>query len=438
MSGYEEIDPQSPLGGPDGKKDILCRKGGLSWVAAVYFPTGPTRFGAIKKKFKSDLDGAPTEHRGFVFVTNQTLTPTQRKTLTELTSVASKEADIIHLQQLQNLLDSAPGYGVRIQYLGIAMSIEEQLSWASESDSQTARALTANTRELLSLKASIDQLATGQSDILRTLTQTTATTLPTPDLISVSSFTKHDSFSPVSAELDPKLILLFHRLACFDLPTRAVGRLRTDEVWLGNTEGKRATHIQPPPARGIAAHLEALCDQWRTNYITLRNQKQKLQAVAAFHAKLLLLHPFLDGNGRAARAILMQQCLDLFGRADLTLMNKGADYYSALKAADGGNYSPLADVIAPIILGYRSNWTFRCLHTASYTLSSLNVSPSQSGGREHLEALAMAVAFYQRVSVSVVRHEHSRGVAPCSRRRIRYNFTALCDIFATVMSRQAN
>jgi Fic family protein len=255
------------------------------------------------------------------------------------------------LQQLQNLLDSAPGYGVRIQYLAIAMSIEEQLSWASESDSQTARALTANTRELLALKVSVDQLATGQSHILRTLTQATATNLPTPDLISVSSFTKNDTFFPVSAELDAKMILLFHRLTCFDLPTRAVGRLRTDEVWLGDTKGKRATHIQPPPAREIPGRLEALCEQWRKHYTGLRNQLQKLQAIATFHAQLLLLHPFLDGNGRVARAILMQQCLDLFGRADLTLMNKGADYYAALKAADSGDYAPLTEVIAPIVRG---------------------------------------------------------------------------------------
>ena len=30
----------------------------------------------------------------------------------------------------------------------------------------------------------------------------------------------------------------------------------------------------------------------------------------------------------------MQQCLDLFNRADMTLMNKGSDYYTALKAAE--------------------------------------------------------------------------------------------------------
>src|ERR1700733_14202732 len=81
LSGFEEIDPQSPLGGPDGKKDILCRKGGITWVAAVYFPNGSKNFSSIKKKFKTDFEGSPAEHGGFIFVTNQTLTPGQRKSL---------------------------------------------------------------------------------------------------------------------------------------------------------------------------------------------------------------------------------------------------------------------------------------------------------------------------------------------------------------------
>lgn len=145
LSGYDQVDPQSPLGGPDGKKDLLCQKGNLSWVVAVYFPTGPVSYSKIKNKYKSDLEGAPAEHKGYIFVTNQNLTPSQRKSLIELAKIARKEVKIIHLQQLQNILDSPSGYGVRIQFLAIPMTIEEQLSWASESDSQTAKAVIANT-----------------------------------------------------------------------------------------------------------------------------------------------------------------------------------------------------------------------------------------------------------------------------------------------------
>jgi hypothetical protein len=39
LSAYTEIDPQAPLGGPDGRKDIICIKGGRRWIGAVYFPS---------------------------------------------------------------------------------------------------------------------------------------------------------------------------------------------------------------------------------------------------------------------------------------------------------------------------------------------------------------------------------------------------------------
>ncbi len=90
LSGYEAIDPQHPLGGPDGGRDIICIKGGLTWVGAVYFPVAPVRFAAIKKKFLHDLQGV-TAGRGMAFVTNQTLSVTQRKTLSELGQAQSVE-----------------------------------------------------------------------------------------------------------------------------------------------------------------------------------------------------------------------------------------------------------------------------------------------------------------------------------------------------------
>ena len=367
LSGYEDIDPQSPLGGPDGKKDILCQKGGLTWVGAVYFPTGPTRFAAIKKKYNSDLSGAPAKPEGFVFITNQTLTPSHRKTLNDLARKAGKEADILHLQQLTNLLDSAPGYGARLQHLSIPMTIEEQLSWSVESDSQTAKALATNTRELQALRASIERIQsdqsqsalrasieriqTDQSHLMRTIGLAMSAGVATLDLISVSSFQKSDDFPSISAVLSPALLILFHRLTCFDLPTRAVGQLRTNQVWIANREGQRATHIQPPAAEEVQELLTNLCNQWKADYPELRNATTKLNAIANFHAKLLVVHPFLDGNGRVARAILMQQCLDLFGRADMTLMNKGTDYYAALKSADAGDCAALAALIDPVVHG---------------------------------------------------------------------------------------
>lgn len=349
LSGYEAIDPQHPLGGPDGGRDIICIKGGLTWVGAVYFPVAPVRFAAIKKKFLHDLQGV-TAGRGMAFVTNQTLSVMQRKTLSELGQAQSVEVDIFHLERLVTLLDAAPAYGVRLQFLNIAMSPEDQLAWFADSGNQLSDALGVNTRELMGLKAMVQRLGQGQAEVTRTLSLMADAKLPTPDLLSTSVFVRHDAGEPVTRALDTPMILLFHRLICFDLPERGVGALRTSRAWLSNPSGARPAHIEPPPPAEIPDLLEEVCASWRSRFpgITRASPADRRLAVAKFHARFLSVHPFFDGNGRVARAILMQQCLDLFGRADMSLMERGADYYAALTSADRGDPSPLADLLEPV------------------------------------------------------------------------------------------
>lgn len=349
LSGYEEIDPQSPLGGPDGKKDLICTKGGLVWIGAVYFPIGPVSFPSIKRKFCSDLVGATARVGGFAFITNQSLSPTQRKSLAALGQKSGKEVVIFHLQQLQTLLDSPIGYGTRIQFLRIGMTIEEQLSWAVESDSQTAKALASNTRELLALRSAVERLNLGQAHIMRTMSDLPIAPQSGPDLISVSSFVQGTEFGQITKDIRPDLIALFHRLTCFDLPSRSIGTIRDADVWIGNIDGQRADHVQPPPHGEVFALLASLCDQWRGDFPKLRSKDAKLEAIARFHANFLVIHPFMDGNGRVARAILMQQCLDFFGKADMTLMSKGGEYYAALKQADSGRYDALVSLLGPVV-----------------------------------------------------------------------------------------
>lgn len=81
------------------------------------------------------------------------------------------------------------------------------------------------------------------------------------------------------------------------------------------------------------------------------SDEHRLTGLAEFHARLLVIHPFFDGNGRTARAILMQIYLDLFGRADMSVMDKGAKYYAALTRADDGDMRDLAAIIRRVIAG---------------------------------------------------------------------------------------
>ena len=79
IEGFEDIDPQSPVGGSDGKKDIICHKYGKKYVAGCYFPNGQKKFKEIEDKFDDDIKGvSKNKADGFIFITNQKLTAGER------------------------------------------------------------------------------------------------------------------------------------------------------------------------------------------------------------------------------------------------------------------------------------------------------------------------------------------------------------------------
>jgi hypothetical protein len=126
--GYSSIDPSHPLGGPDGLKDLVCIKGNIRWIAAAYFPRGEQTFKEIQEKLNSDLQGATlNEAQGFAFVTNQYIQLADRNRLAE--AVLPIQLDLLHLERIVSILDSPPNYGIRLEFLDIQMSKEEQVSF---------------------------------------------------------------------------------------------------------------------------------------------------------------------------------------------------------------------------------------------------------------------------------------------------------------------
>ncbi|GAB1774170.1 hypothetical protein [Priestia megaterium] len=130
--GYESIDPSHPLGGRDGIKDMVCVKNYIEWVAGCYFPRGQKNFRTIKEKFLNDLKGVEANSvDGLVFITNQELTLSERQELKEL---SEPHIDIFHLERIVGILNSPVNYGVRLEFLDIEITIEEQLSFFAERD----------------------------------------------------------------------------------------------------------------------------------------------------------------------------------------------------------------------------------------------------------------------------------------------------------------
>jgi hypothetical protein len=114
----------------------VCQRDDLSWVAAAYFPRGQQSVGEIKKKFSSDAQGA-TAHSAdaFAFITNQELTLADRSVLAEsVNDLAAVE--IYHLERIAGILNTPAMYGVRLEFLDIEMSKEEQLAFIADRDAR--------------------------------------------------------------------------------------------------------------------------------------------------------------------------------------------------------------------------------------------------------------------------------------------------------------
>lgn len=133
VDGYKSVDPSHPLGGKDGLKDIIAIKENIPWIGAAYFPRGQKRYQEIKGKFLNDLKGIRTNNAsGLAFVTNQELTLKERSEFKNLGKPSSIE--IYHLERISGLLDTPENYGIRLEFLDIELSKEEQISFFAKRD----------------------------------------------------------------------------------------------------------------------------------------------------------------------------------------------------------------------------------------------------------------------------------------------------------------
>lgn len=143
LERFEDVDPQHPLGGPDGLKDVLCRRDELLWVAAAYFPTTVPTFSDIRHKFEHDVGGVAANCAGgFCFFLNQRVTVGERAALIALNPKVRTE--IYHLERLVSLLDAPKGCGIRLEYLRIAMTEAEQWAFWSAMNADIVRRLVDN------------------------------------------------------------------------------------------------------------------------------------------------------------------------------------------------------------------------------------------------------------------------------------------------------
>jgi fido (protein-threonine AMPylation protein) len=353
IEGFTDIVPQAPLGGGDGRKDILARRDGLLWVVAVYFPPTPQKYSEVTKKFKDDLAGvAMNQADAFAFFVNQPLTLDERA---ELVALPQHPVEVYFLERVRAILDSPRGYGTRLEYLRIKMEIEEQVAFFSELHADISQKWLANEAHQREMMAKLDQIL-GQSDlnakvdeILERTRYLGALLTERSSLVSGQSFLKAVN-SPTSALDIPNLVLIHHIVTEGDASETAHGRLRSIDVWIGDRE---KPSFVPAPASEVAERLTLLTGWWREIYDELdgASTEDVIDALARLHHGIASIHPFVDGNGRVARAVTDQAARELLGRrVGMDLIKPPDRYFATLQAADDGDIEPLKRLIRAALL----------------------------------------------------------------------------------------
>ncbi len=82
------------------------------------------------------------------------------------------------------------------------------------------------------------------------------------------------------------------------LPAYQAGKLRADPVFV-NDPGERKTIYWPPDAQDVPTLIKELIQFVDTN----KNKIDPLILAGLFHKQMVIIHPFMDGNGRTTRLI---------------------------------------------------------------------------------------------------------------------------------------
>jgi len=333
IEGYSSIDPQSPLGGPDGKKDLICIKDDKKYVVGCYFPCEQKTITDITEKYNGDYEGVKKNNAdGFVFVTNQKITPTERIKLCK----GHAESTIYHGEKVIGVLDSPKGYGVRLEYLGIELTKEEQISFLNSH---------------IDLKENYEEIKTSLDDI-RKVTNRLVGTIEDRDIgIAGTLSTLPVSGVKLSSRISTEDLFALH-LACLyenrGSGTLAIEGFRKVQIWIGiaGSSLDNADFV-PPAAENIPSLINKLLNWWREKYMDVLYAESdvKISAIAEFHERFLSIHPFLDGNGRLVRVISSLQYRDLLGEEIIfENIENVSDYYKALQTARKGDIQELVDI----------------------------------------------------------------------------------------------
>ncbi len=149
-----------------------------------------------------------------------------------------------------------------------------------------------------------------------------------------------DYFKKYKGDFNKKLLLKVNDILTKNTGVIYGGRIRFFDVKIDGSN-----HI-PPKHEELNSHILNLFKWYSAN----KNKLHTFELATIVHAKIAWIHPFEDGNGRTARAlmnfILMKKGYPMF----FIPYEKREKYYNALEIADGGDYKKYVSKMLSLII----------------------------------------------------------------------------------------
>lgn len=220
--------------------------------------------------------------------------------------------------------------------------------------------------------------------------------------------------------LTPQLLLQVHKVVSegtLDRPDRA-GELRhvEDDVRVVDDGDGEILHT-PPSASLLPGRLEALCD-FANAPDTDRPFVHPLIRAIILHFMIGYEHPFVDGNGRTARAIFYWSVLKAgywmleYVSISRTIMEAPAQYYRAFleTETDGGDLTYFIDYHLGV-LGRSIDALHACIERRQAELESFSDAIS-SADFNHRQTFVLNDAALKRASrFTIAEHQGAHGVS---------------------------
>ncbi|MEA1962857.1 MAG: Fic family protein [Patescibacteria group bacterium] len=132
------------------------------------------------------------------------------------------------------------------------------------------------------------------------------------------------------------LIKQIHSLAVKEADSEIAGIYRNGDVFISGSDHK------PPSGFEVPGEMEKLI-KWIKKE---KNNYHIVELSAILHHKLVAIHPFWDGNGRASRIIMNILIMNAGYPMAIILKNDRRRYYRVLSEADNGDYKNLCEFLA--------------------------------------------------------------------------------------------